>query len=252
MRLYNLLEDQQDVMQLQKELMAKISNLPTEGEEGEQTARVIDKIEQALRDVGAGGRVANILNRVVEIKDEDVQKATRKVAKIIADQNIVGIYQGRNELGKRALGNRSFLYDPRDAHGKEKINLLKSREWCRPTAGTVLFEHRHDWFDLKSKDESEYMSYVFQVRKKDIPGITHVDNSCRIQTLRQKQNYHYYNLINEFYKLTGIPILLNTSLNLGGKPLANSVEDVMDIFAFDYNFKFNYIYFPEIGKLYTK
>lgn len=84
MRLYNLLEDQQDVMQLQKELMAKISNLPTEGEEGEKTARVIDKIEQALRDVGAGGRVANILNRVVEIKDEDVQKATRKVAKIIA------------------------------------------------------------------------------------------------------------------------------------------------------------------------
>jgi len=175
-----------------------------------------------------------------------------EVAKIIADKNIVGIYQGRNELGKRALGNRSFLYDPRDTHGKEKINLLKNREWCRPTAGTVLYEHRHEWFDLKSKDESEYMSYVFQVRKKDIPGVTHVDNSCRIQTLRQEQNYHYYNLINEFYKLTGVPLLLNTSLNLGGKPLANSVEDVMDIFAFDYNFKFNYIYFPEIGKLYTK
>lgn len=176
----------------------------------------------------------------------------KEVAKIIAEKNIVAIYQGRNELGKRALGNRSFLYDPRDIYAKEKINLLKDREWCRPTAGTILYEKRNEWFDLKSKDENEFMSYVFQVKKKDIPGITHVDNSCRIQTLKKEQNYHYYNLINEFYQLTGVPILLNTSFNLGGKPLVNSVKDAMDTLSIPHNYKFNYLYFPEIGKIYNK
>jgi len=184
-------------------------------------------------------------NKGYMVKYEDV-------AKLISEGNIVAIYQGKNEIGKRALGNRSFLYDPRDKYAKEKINLLKNREWFRPTAGTVLHEHAHDWFDLKSKTESKFMSYVFKVKKPDIPGITHVDNTCRVQTLTKDQNFHYYNLINAFYNLTGVPMLLNTSFNLAGKPLVNSVQDAINTTNSENNYEFKFTYFPELGKLYVK
>ena len=182
-------------------------------------------------------------------KNKGILVTPEQVAKYILKGNIIAIYQGKNELGKRALGNRSFLYDPRDQHAKDKINLLKNREWFRPTAGTVLYEHANEWFDLKSKKETPFMSYVFNVKKQGIPGITHVDNTCRIQTLKKEQNFHYYNLINEFYKLTGVPILLNTSFNLAGQPLVNSIEDAIKTLT-NCNDKFKIIYFPEIGKIY--
>jgi len=131
--------------------------------------------------------------------DNGYNVSIQDVAKLISKKNIVAIYQGKNEMGKRALGNRSFLFDPRDNFGKEKINMLKNREWFRPTAGTVLFEHAHEWFDLKSKKETPFMSYVFNVKKEGVPGITHIDNTCRIQTLKKEQNFYYYNLINEIH-----------------------------------------------------
>ena len=182
-------------------------------------------------------------------KNKGVLVTPEQVAKYILKGNIIAIYQGKNELGKRALGNRSFLYDPRDSNAKDKINLLKNREWFRPTAGTVLYEYAKEWFDLKSKKETPFMSYVFNVKKQGIPGITHVDNTCRIQTLKKEQNFHYYNLINEFYKLTGVPILLNTSFNLAGEPLVNSISDAIKTLT-NCNEKFKIIYFPEIGKIY--
>jgi len=184
-------------------------------------------------------------NRGEQIKHKDV-------AKLISNKNIVAIYQGRNELGRRALGNRSFLYDPRDSFAKEKLNVLKNREWFRPAAGTMLHEHRHDWFDLKSKNESSFMSYVFQVKKNNILGITHVDNSCRIQTLKKEQNYHFYKLIEEFYNITGVPILANTSFNLSGFPLVNSVDDAIEVLMHEKNKSFNFIYFPELSKIFSK
>lgn len=176
------------------------------------------------------------------------------VAKLIEQGNIIAIYQGRNELGKRALGNRSFLFDPRDHNAKEKINLLKEREWFRPTAGTVLYEYRNKWFDLKSKDETPFMSYVFKVKnKKNIPGITHVDNTCRIQTLKKEHNFHYYNLIYAFYKRTGVPILLNTSFNLAGQPLVNDGFQAASVITHYKNKNLcNYLYLPELGGLYSK
>jgi len=173
----------------------------------------------------------------------------KEVAEFISKGNIIAIYQGKNELGKRALGNRSFLFDPRDRNARDKINLLKHREWFRPTAGTVLHEKAHEWFDLKSKEETPFMSYVFNVKKQDIPGVTHIDNTCRIQTLKKEQNFHYYNLINEFYKITDVPILLNTSFNLAGQPLVNSIFDAVETLE-NSEEKFNIIYFPEIGKVY--
>ena len=95
------------------------------------------------------------------------------------------------------------------------------------------------------------MSYVFNVKKKEIPGVTHVDNTCRMQTLKKEENYHYYNLINEFYKLTNVPILLNTSFNLAGEPLVNSIDDAIRTLTKSED-KFRVIYFPEIGKIYEK
>ena len=184
-------------------------------------------------------------------KDTGTKATAKQVAEYISKGNIIAIYQGRNELGRRALGNRSFLYDPRDLHAKDKINFLKGREWFRPTAGTVLHEHAKEWFDLKSKKETPFMSYVFKVKKTGVPGITHVDNTCRIQTLKKSENIEYYNLINEFYKLTGVPILLNTSFNLAGEPLVNNVYDAIKTLT-KCNDKFNVLYFPEIGKVYEK
>jgi carbamoyltransferase len=174
------------------------------------------------------------------------------VAKIISDGNLVAIFQGRAESGPRALGNRSFLFDPRDFFAKEKINLVKKREWFRPFAGTVLYEHAHDWFDLNGKDEMQYMSYASVVKedkKRLIPGIVHVDNTCRIQTLKKENNINFYNLINEFYLLTGIPMLLNTSFNISGEPIVNSVEDAMKSMM---NNNFNYIYFSDLKILTCK
>ena len=170
-------------------------------------------------------------------KDKGIRVTEKEVAKYIAKGNIVAIYQGKNELGKRSLGNRSFLYDPRDQYAKEKINLLKGREWFRPVAGTVLHEHAEKWFDLKSKKETPFMSYVFKTKNKKIPGITHVDKTCRIQTLKRNQNFHYYNLI-------------NTSFNLAGDPLVNDVYDAIKTLTNCLK-KFNVIYFPEIGKIYS-
>ena len=111
------------------------------------------------------------------------------------------MYQGRAEAGPRALGNRSILYDPTDPNGKAYVNTVKGREWFRPFAGSVLKEFANDWFDMAGMDESPHMMYAVDVQadKVDkIPNITHVDDTCRIQTVTHEQNKHYYELISEF------------------------------------------------------
>jgi len=182
--------------------------------------------------------------------DQGIKVSAKDIAKLIAERNIVAIYQGKNETGKRALGNRSFLFDPRDNFGKEKLNMMKHRESFRPTAGTVLHEHADEWFDMKSKKETPFMSYVFKVKKEGVPGLTHIDNTCRIQTLKKEQNYYFYQLINEFYNLTGVPMVLNTSFNFAGEPLVNSVHDAIKCLL-PVETLFQNIWFPEIGKLYS-
>ena len=171
------------------------------------------------------------------------------IAKLISEENIVCVYQGGSEAGPRALGNRSILFDPRVADGKDIVNEVKHREWFRPFAGTIMKEYVHDWFDLRGMEASPFMMYAVNCQpgvEDKIPNIIHVDGTCRIQTVTEEENKNYYRLINEFYKLTNVPILFNTSFNLGGDPLVETIDDALNTLR---NSNLNYLYLPEIGKL---
>ena len=136
----------------------------------------------------------------------------KEVAQAIADGKIVGWFQGKSESGNRALGNRSILADPRNPDIKDIINgTIKIREDFRPFAPAVLEEHYKEYFDTNSP--SPYMSRICKVKSDKVPGITHLDNTARIQTVNKEFNEKFYNIINEFYKITGVPMLLNTSFN---------------------------------------
>ncbi len=172
-----------------------------------------------------------------------------QVAKLISEKNIIAMYQGRSEQGPRALGNRSILYDPRDPEGKDHVNTIKKREWFRPFAGSVLKEEAKKWFDLKSLDESKFMMFAVDVLKDKqslIPAITHVDGTCRIQTVSKEDNENFYNLIKEFYSITGVPILFNTSFNLAGDVIVETLHDALKTLK---NSKINYLYLPEMSIL---
>ena len=151
-----------------------------------------------------------------------------EVAEIIANKNIVALYQGASESGPRALGNRSILADPRNPDIKNIINqTIKKREDFRPFAPAILEEHYKEYFDTNSP--SPYMSRICKVKSNKVPGITHVDNTARIQTVNKNFNEKFYNLINEFYKITGIPMLLNTSFNCQ-EPIVETPEDAIKTF----------------------
>ena len=175
--------------------------------------------------------------------------SVKDVAKLLSQDKIVAVFQGRSEAGPRALGNRSILFNPTKNNGKDIVNKVKHREFYRPFAGTILHEHTKNYFDMAGLDESPFMMYAVNVKKnkiKEIPAITHVDNTCRIQTLKKDFNINFYNLINEFYKITGIPILLNTSFNLAGEPMVESIEDALDTL---HRSKIDYLYLPEYNLL---
>ena len=187
-----------------------------------------------------------------EGEEECVDVTPEEVIDLIQQENIVALYQGRSEAGPRALGNRSLLFDPTVKDGKDKVNLIKNREWFRPFAGTILADKVHEWFDLRGMDETPFMMYavnaVSDEKAAEIPSIMHVDNTCRIQTVTKEQNSKYHELINIFYERTGVPILFNTSFNLGGEPLVETVEDALWTLR---NSGINYLYLADIGKLIT-
>lgn len=181
-----------------------------------------------------------------------IDASAADVAKLIADNNIVSQFQGRSEGGPRALGNRSILYNPGDVNGKDHVNTVKGREWFRPFAGSMLHEYFEEWFETRGIDESPFMMYAMNVKKDKvdlIPSITHVDGTCRIQTVKKSQNENYYDLINEFFKITGIPILFNTSFNLAGDPLVETLDDALNTVG---KSDIKYLYLPDINKLIVK
>lgn len=172
-----------------------------------------------------------------------------KVAELLSQQKIIAIFQGRSESGPRALGNRSILFDPRVINAKDIVNTVKQREWFRPFAGTVLHECCNEYFEMGLLEESPFMMYAVPVIKDKVsivPGICHIDNTCRVQTLTREQNTNYYNLINEFYKLTNVPILLNTSFNLAGDCIVETISDAISTFE---KSNIDYLYLPELGYL---
>jgi len=149
---------------------------------------------------------------------------------LLLQQNLVAIFQGHSEWGARALGNRSMLFDPRNKDAKEIVNKIKGRQWWRPTAATILYEHRHEYLNMHTLDESPNMSFAIDAKQKaidEVPACVHADNTCRFQTLKREQNPNYYDLINLFYQKTGVPILLNTSFNLKGWPIVETFDDAL-------------------------
>ena len=150
-------------------------------------------------------------------------------AQLIAEGNVVGWYQGKMEWGPRALGNRSILADPRNAEMKYTLNeKIKHRESFRPFAPCILEEHLSEYFDIDIP--SPYMLFVAPVKKPEkIPAVTHVDGTSRLQTVSKDTNPLYYDLIKEFYKITDVPVLINTSMNVRGEPIVNTLEQAYNM-----------------------
>jgi carbamoyltransferase len=186
------------------------------------------------------------IESVAEKYSAEIYSADNKlIVELLRNKHIVTLFQGCSESGPRALGNRSILFDPTFADGKDFVNMVKHREYFRPFAGSILYEHAHDWFDLRGMDQSPHMMYAVNCQpgvEEKIPSIIHIDGTCRIQTVKREQNPHYYDLINEFYQTSGIPILFNTSFNLGGEPLVETLDDAVRTLA---NSLMEYLYLPE-------
>jgi len=174
------------------------------------------------------------IQQFLDSKNIQYQKMQReellqKTAKLISEGKVVGWYHGRMEWGPRALGNRSILADPRRPEMKDILNeKIKHRESFRPFAPSILEEHTSEYFDIDIP--SPYMLMVAPVKQPDkIPAVTHVDGTGRLQTVSRDTNPLYYDLINEFYKITGIPVLVNTSMNVKGEPIVNTPENAYNM-----------------------
>jgi carbamoyltransferase len=170
-----------------------------------------------------------------------IRVSEQDIAKYIKDQKIVAVFNGQAEVGPRSLGNRSILFDARNPKAKEIVNRVKCREWYRPFACSVLKEDFDKYFETYGLNESPNMTVSFPVKSNLIPGITHVDGSCRIQTVDQTIP-HFFNLLKEFKKLTEVSVLLNTSFNLAGDPLVESPEDAIKVFN---QSEIDVLWFPE-------
>jgi carbamoyltransferase len=162
-----------------------------------------------------------------EILNED--ELVKNCARLIVEGNVVGWYQGKMEWGPRALGNRSILADPRQKEMKDILNeKIKHRESFRPFAPSILEEYVAEYFEMDIP--SPYMLMVSPVKKPDkIPAVTHVDGTGRLQTVSKNSNPLYYKLINEFFNLTGIPVVINTSMNVKGEPIVNTPEQAYNM-----------------------
>lgn len=150
-----------------------------------------------------------------------------KIVDTILKDGIVAVATGRAEYGPRALGNRSILADPRDPDIKNKVNKIKQRELFRPFAPVVLEEYAHKWFDMDFS--SPYMQYTVKcLQPEKIPSVVHKDGTSRVQTINKYQHRGLWRTVNKFYLQTGVPVLLNTSLNIKGQPLLNDKNDIIE------------------------
>jgi Predicted carbamoyl transferase, NodU family len=168
-----------------------------------------------------------------------------KAAQAIANDKIVGWFQGGSECGPRALGNRSILANPRNPDMKDILNSrVKFRESFRPFAPSVLYEYQQEYFDLDVP--SPYMLIIADVieeKKADIPSVVHVDGTARLQTVLEELNPTFYQLIKAFYQKTGVPVLLNTSFNINKEPIVETPQDAIRCFL---NSDFDELYIEDM------
>ena len=192
--------------------------------------------------------IENLLNKY-EVKYKkyyNQSSLNQDIAKKISEENSVGWFSGRAEFGPRALGSRSIIADPRPKNMQRNLNLkIKFRESFRPFAPSILEDHHNKWFSSEIKND--YMLFINNVLNSEIDSdsrgftkldninspiksVTHVDLTARVQSVNKNFNEKFYNLIEEFYKITGVPILINTSFNVRGEPIVNSPEDALKCF----------------------
>lgn len=162
------------------------------------------------------------------------------IAEMIKQQKTVAVYNGLAEAGPRSLGNRSILFDACNSKAKDIVNNIKKREWYRPFAGIILEECFSDYFETNGLSKSEFMTISFKCKKPEIiPGIVHVDNTCRIQTVNKSISHIY-----ELLKCLNIPVILNTSFNIAGEPLIETQEDAIECFN---KTDLDVLWFPELN-----
>jgi carbamoyltransferase len=161
----------------------------------------------------------------------EVPDIAGSIAERLAEGDVAGWFQGRMEFGPRALGNRSILADPRDAGMKDRLNAkVKWREPFRPFAPAVLAGRAEEYFDLAGLPDSPFMLFALAVKPGQcavIPAVTHVDGTARVQTVSREANPRFWDVISAFDKLTGVPVLLNTSFNVRNEPIVCTPRDAV-------------------------
>jgi len=183
----------------------------------------------------------NIISILEKSKDDfnfryvdNFDELNNEVCQFLINRKIVGWFQDEMEWGPRSLGNRCILADPRLEDVKDIINSkIKRREEFRPFAPSILHDHKDDYFDLENITDSPFMTMVVIAKEranKEVPGVVHVDKTSRVQTVTKEFNSKFYSLIEKFYELTGVPILLNTSLNVNG-PISRDPNDALEVFT---------------------
>jgi len=154
--------------------------------------------------------------------------SNEEIVNHLLEYKLCGLARGRAEFGPRALGNRSLLADPCDPNIKSIVNDIKQRQQFRPFAPVIMEEYVHDYFRMPT-NSSPYMQYAVRCKQsKKFPAIVHVDKTSRVQTVNKRQNAELYDLLKLWYEETGCPMLLNTSLNIKGKPMVNDEKDCKD------------------------
>ncbi|MDH3669424.1 MAG: hypothetical protein OEN23_21115, partial [Paracoccaceae bacterium] len=178
------------------------------------------------------GEISAAIDRTPSMVTQETSDTVSVATDLLADGQIIAWFEGPSELGPRALGQRSILCDPRQSDAKEKLNArVKHREAFRPFAPVILLEEVENWFDVDGVDPSSpFMLRVMNFRqdKRDlVPAVVHVDGTGRVQTVTKAANGAYYDLVKEFGERTGVPMLLNTSLNVMGEPIVETPEDAL-------------------------
>lgn len=207
---------------------------------------------EPLKNIYLGGQAEEFLASppVIYLKSGEkfIDTTIENIIDILEQGNVVGLFQGKSEAGPRALGNRSLLLDPTIKEAKDIMNEIKNRESFRPFACSVLEEKAGEYFEMENIKNTPFMMHAPTVKekaKKEIPALVHDDDTCRIQTVNQNDNKVLHEILTKFKK----PIIMNTSFNLAGRPIVETIRDALYTAR---QSKLKYVYFADVNKLFIK